>query len=174
VSVCAFPNVADNATSKCITDELFFTISDFIVIGSIRRRPAILRSQQSRQKIFRDDKTLAAFNSLYETYEKSSSAIVCCGARGCLFYSGASFGLLLRRPLLPISIPGALLPISLSQPLLSAPDLGCRRQWRACRVLSLLVNGLANTSAARRRQSKAFRIRDPNFTVLIFPVGSKR
>ena len=30
-----------------------------------------------------------------ETYEKSSSASVCCGDQCCLFYSGASFGLII-------------------------------------------------------------------------------
>ncbi len=92
-------------------------------------------------KIFRNDKTVNAFNSLWETYEKSSSASVCCGARCCLFCSGVSFGLLLPWTILPIFLSRPLLPICLSRALLSAPDLGCRRQW-ACRVLSLLVNGL--------------------------------
>src|SRR6476620_7279591 len=102
------------------------------------------------QKIFRDDKAITAFNHLGETYERPSSARVCCGARCCLLCSGASFGLLLpwtvlpillSRPLLPILQRRAILPISLSRALLSAADLGCRREW-ACRLLSLLVNGL--------------------------------
>ena len=85
-----------------------------------------------------------------KTYEKSSSAIVCRGGRCCLSYSGASLGLslpwtvlpvLLQRPLLPISLRRELLPISLPRALLSAPGLGCRRQW-ARRILSLLVSGL--------------------------------
>ena len=100
-------------------------------------------------KLFRDDKTVTAFNS-QKTYEKSSSVIVCCGGRYRLFYSGASLGLslpwtvlsiFLRRPLLPISLPRALLPVSISRALLSAPGLGCRRQW-ASRILSLLVSRL--------------------------------
>jgi len=92
------------------------------------------------QKIFRDDKALTVFNS-QETYEKSSSATVCRGARCCLLCSGTSFGLLLPWTILPIFLPRELLPIPLSRALLSAPGLGCRRQW-ARRVLSLLVNGL--------------------------------
>ena len=122
------------------------------VVSQIRREePAVLVFPISRepQKLFRDDKTITAFNS-HETYEKSSSAIVSCADRYCLFYSGSGVGLslpwtvlpiLLRRPLLPIPLPGALLPVSVSRTLLPAPGLGCRRQW-ASRILSLLVSGL--------------------------------
>ena len=76
-----------------------------------------------------------------KTYEKSSSAIVCRGARCCLFYSGASLGLSLPWTVLPLLLPRPLLPISLSRALLSAPWLGRRHPW-APRILSLLVSGL--------------------------------
>src|SRR5205814_8889298 len=114
-----------------------------------RRSPAILRSRQSRRTHFATTKLLARL-LLWGTYEISSSASVCCGARCCPFCSAASFGLLLPwtvlpillpRPLLPILRPRTILPISLSRALLSEPELGRRRQW-ACRLLSLLVNGL--------------------------------
>ena len=95
--------------------------------------PAILRLKRAA-KIFRDDKALTVFNS-QETYEKSSSATVCRGARCRLFCSGTSFGLLLPWAILPIFLPRALLPIPLSRALLSAPGLGGR-------LLPLLVNGL--------------------------------
>ncbi len=118
--------------------------------AQVRRTPSSRPCDLSRAaKLFRDDKTVTAFNS-QETYEKSSSAIVGCGIRCRLFSSSPSLGLSLpwtvlsislRRPLLPISLPRALLPVSVSRTLLPAPGLGCRCEW-ASRILSLLVSRL--------------------------------
>ena len=85
-----------------------------------------------------------------KTDDTSASANVCSGAQCCLFNSGIRFGLLLSWTVLPVSLPGPLLQISLWRALLSAPALGCRRLWSPW-VLSLLVNSLTLRSAAPHR-----------------------
>jgi hypothetical protein len=48
-------------------------------------------------KIFRDYKTVTALSLGGKSYEKSSYASACCGARCCLFCSGAGFGLIVTE-----------------------------------------------------------------------------
>ena len=76
-----------------------------------------------------------------ETDDTFASANVCSGARCCLFNSSTRFGLLLSRTVLPVPLPGSLLPMSLRRALLSAPRLACRGLWSPW-ILSLLVGGL--------------------------------
>lgn len=123
-------------------------LSEFALTSDLNRAAQITSRRRDRD-----------LNS-QDTYEKSSSAILCCDIRYRLFSSSASLGLSLpwtvlpislRRPLLPISLPRALLPVSVSRALLSAPGLGCRRHW-ACRALSLLVSGLTPAAPSPFRE----------------------
>jgi len=74
-----------------------------------------------------------------KTYDTSAFANVYNGARCCLFSANVSFGLLLSRTVLPLSLRGALLSISLRRELLSAPEMGCRC-LRSPGILPLLVD----------------------------------
>ena len=74
-----------------------------------------------------------------KTYVTSTFANVYNGARCCLFSANASFGLLLSRAVLPLSLRGPLLSISLRRELLSAPEMGCRC-LRSPGILPLLVD----------------------------------
>ena len=83
-----------------------------------------------------------------KTDDTFASANVCSGAQCCLFNSSTRFGLLLSRAVLPVPLPGSLLPISFRRALLSAPRLACRGLWSPW-VLSLLVKRFSHYSRRR-------------------------